>query len=125
MSLSRREREIMEIVYRRGSATAQEVLGELSDPPGNSAVRALLRILVQKGQLQYREEGPRYLYLPSVPRQAAATEALRRMVETFFDGSAARAAQALLSKSASQLSREELEGLRRMIDEARRKGRGS
>ena len=124
-TLSRREREIMEILYRLGSATAREVLHELSDPPSNSAVRTLLRILVEKGQVQYREDGVRYLYLPNVPRQTAGIQALKRMVETFFDGSAARAAQALLGQSAGQLSQEELGALRRLIDDARKKGRAS
>lgn len=122
-SLSRREREIMNIVYRRGSATAKDVLDDLPNPPGYSAVRALLRILVDKQHLQYRQDGPRYIYSPNVSRQKAARSALNQMVDTFFEGSAGRAAQALLGKSAGKLSREDLDELSALINAAREKER--
>ena len=93
--LSRRERQIMEIVYARGSATAAEVLDGMSDPPSYSAVRAMMRILEEKGHLTHRHDGPRYVYSPVVPRTAARQSALKQLVKTFFDGSATQAVAAL------------------------------
>ncbi len=97
--LTRRERQIMDIVYRRGRATAAEVLAELPDPPSYSAVRALLRILEEKGYLRHQQEGPRYVFLPTLARDKARRSALKQMVQTFFDGSAEQAVAALLDMS--------------------------
>lgn len=120
--LSRRERQIMEIVYRLGSATSADVLAALPDPPSYSAVRAMLRILEEKGHLTHRHDGPRYLYTPVVPRATARQSALRHLVRTFFDGSATQAVAALLDMSDSRLTRDEAAQLARLIDKARRQG---
>lgn len=121
-SLSRRERQIMDIVYRRGEATAAQILAGMSDPPSYSAIRALLRILVDKKHLRHREDGPRYVYSPTVPRQKARARALAQVVNTFFDGSALQAASALLGSSQRRLTKAELEELRALIDAARKRG---
>ena len=121
-SLSRRERQIMDVVYRRGEATAAQIMAEMSDPPGYSAIRALLRILVDKEHLQHREDGPRYVYSPVVPRQRARARALERVVDTFFDGSALKAASALLGSSRRTLTQAELDELGALIDAARKRG---
>jgi predicted transcriptional regulator len=121
-SLSRRERQIMDIVYRRGEVTAAQVLAEMSDPPSYSAIRALLRILVDKKHLQHRSDGPRYVYSPLVSRQKARAKALAQVVNTFFDGSALRAASALLGSSQRKLTKAELDELSALIDAARKKG---
>ena len=121
--LSRRERQIMEIVYRLGSATSAEVLEMLPDPPSYSAVRALLRILEEKGHLTHRHDGPRYVYSPVVPRTAARQSALRSLVKTFFDGSATQAVAALLDMSESRISGDEADQLARLIEKAKREGK--
>ena len=121
-SLSRRERQIMDIVYRRGEATAAQILDEMSDPPSYSAIRALLRILVDKEHLQHREDGPRYVYSPVVSRQKARARALAQVVNTFFDGSALKAASALLGSSQRRLTKAELDDLSALIDAARKRG---
>jgi predicted transcriptional regulator len=121
-SLSRRERQIMDIVYRHGEATAAQILAEMPDPPGYSAIRALLRILVDKKHLQHREDGPRYVYSPTIPRQKARARALARVVNTFFDGSALKAASALLGSTQRKLTRAELDELSGLIDAARKRG---
>ena len=121
-ALSRRERQIMDIVYRRGEATAAQILDDLSEPPSYSAIRALLRILVDKNHLQHREDGPRYVYSPTLPRQAARARALAQVVNTFFDGSALKAASALLGSSQRKLTKAELDELRALIDAARKRG---
>ena len=121
-SLSRRERQIMDIVYRLGQATAAQILAELSDPPSYSAIRALLRILVDKKHLQHREDGPRYVYLPTLPQQAARARALARVVDTFFDGSTLKAASALLGSSQRKLTKAELKELNALIEAARKRG---
>lgn len=112
----------MDIVYRRGEATAAQILDDLSDPPSYSAIRALLRILVDKKHLQHREDGPRYVYSPTLPRQAARARALAQVVNTFFDGSALKAASALLGSSQRKLTKTELDELRALIDAARKRG---
>ena len=122
-SLSRRERQIMEIVYRLGQATAAEVHLELPDAPSYSAVRALLRILEDKGHLEHELQGPRYVFRPTVPRTAALQSALRQLVSTFFDGSTTQAVAALLDMSATRMSDEELEELSRRIAQAKQEGR--
>lgn len=121
-SLSRRERQIMDIVYRRGEATAAQIVAEMADPPSYSAVRALLRILVDKKHLKHREAGPRYVYSPTVPRQQARARALAQLVNTFFDGSASRAASALLGSARRRLTKAELDELSELIDAARKRG---
>ena len=123
LDLSRRERQIMDIVYRAGRVTAAEVMEQLTDPPSYSAVRALLRILVDKGHLRHEQDGPRYVYLPTLPREQVRGSALSQVVETFFEGSAAAAMAALLDTSASSLSEEELARLARLIDRAKKEGR--
>ena len=122
-ALSRRERQIMEIVYRRGEASAAEILADLPDPPTYSAVRGLLRVLVEKQHLRHRADGPRYVYTPIVTREKARTKAVTDLLDTFFDGSAAQAAAALLGSSRRKLSDEELDELDTLISEARSKGR--
>jgi BlaI family transcriptional regulator, penicillinase repressor len=122
--LSRRERQIMEIVYRLGEATAAQIHEQIEDPPSYSAIRALLRILVDKRHLQHRADGPRYVYSPTVSRTKARTAALAGVVENFFEGSAVRAAAALLGSShGKKLTRAELDELSTIIDTARRQGR--
>jgi BlaI family transcriptional regulator, penicillinase repressor len=120
--LSRRERQIMEIVYARGEASAAQVLEELPDPPSYSAVRALLAILEQKGQLKHRAEQGRYIYAPTRRRAKAGRSALVRVLETFYEGSLEKAVAALL-QSDSRLSAEELQRLSELIDQARQEGR--
>jgi len=120
--LSRRERQIMDIVYRRGEATAQQILDDMSDPPSYSAIRALLRILVDKNHLQHREDGPRYVYSPILSRQTARARALAQVVNTFFEGSAMKAASALLGSSQRKLTKSELDELSALIDAARKRG---
>jgi predicted transcriptional regulator len=119
--LSRRERQIMDVIYTRGQATAAEVVDALPDPPSYSAVRALLRILEEKGHLRHQQDGPRYVYLPVVPRERARRSALRNLVRTFFDGSVAQAAAALIDQS--KLSNAEFDRLRELIEKARKEGR--
>ena len=121
--LSRRERQIMDVVYELGQATVSEVRSRLPDPPSYSAVRALLRVLEDKGHLRHKQDGPRYVYLANVPRDKASRSALRRMLRTFFDGSTADAVAALLDMNASDLSPDELDRLTRMIDQAKREER--
>ncbi len=121
--LTRRERQIMDIVYRRGRATAAEVLAALPDPPSYSAVRALLRILEEKGNLRHQQEGPRYVFLPTLARDKARRSALKQIVQTFFDGSADQAVAALLDMSQPRLSQADLDRLVRLIGKARKEGR--
>ena len=121
--LSRRERQIMDVIYARGRATVAEVRQGLPDPPTYSAVRALLRILEQKGHLRHEQEGPRYVFLPTVPRHEARQSALRHLLRTFFDGSAEGAVAALLDLEAGELSPEEYDRLAARIERARREGR--
>jgi predicted transcriptional regulator len=119
--LSRRERQILDILYAKGSATAAEVRESMPDPPSYSAVRALLRILEEKGHARHETQGTRYVYLPSVPRESARSSALSRLVATFFDGSAAQAAAALVGSGS--LSEDDLNRLSALIDRARKEGR--
>jgi predicted transcriptional regulator len=120
--LSRRERQILDILYQRGQATAAEVQTALPEPPSYSAVRALLRILEEKGHVRHKQDGPRYVYLPTVPRDNAQRSAMRHLLQTFFDGSAEQAISALLDDSTAKLSHAELDRLARMIDTARKSG---
>ena len=122
-ALSRRERQIMEVIYRRGAATASEVQADLPSPPSYSTVRALLRILEEKGHLRHEADGARYLYKPTVTRGKAGSEALESLVATFFDGSAGMAAAALLDKASRHISDSELDQLEALIVRARKEGR--
>jgi BlaI family transcriptional regulator, penicillinase repressor len=123
--LSRREREIMDVIYGApgGRATAAEVLEQLAEPPSYSAVRALLRVLEEKGHLRHEEDGPRYVFLPTIPRERARESALRQVLQTFFDGSTEQAVAALLDLSSTRLSDAELVRLSRLIADARKEGR--
>jgi predicted transcriptional regulator len=121
--LSRRERQIMDVLYQRGKATALEVQESLPDPPSYSAVRALLRILEDKGHVRHEQDGPRYVFTPKLPRDKARRSAIRHMMETFFEGSAEQAVAALLDVSSSKLSEEELERLARLIENAKNEGK--
>jgi predicted transcriptional regulator len=123
MSLSRRERQIMDVIYRRGQAAAAEVLEDLPDPPSYSAVRAMLRVLEEKGHLRHDQQGPRYVFLPTVPREKARRSALKQLVQTFFEGSTEQTVAALLDLSASKLSDAELDRLSQLINQARKEGR--
>jgi predicted transcriptional regulator len=122
--LSRRERQIMDIVYRLGEATAAQVQEQMADAPSYSTIRALLRVLVDKQHLQHRADGPRYVYSPIVSRDKARAGALAKVVNTFFDGSALQAVQALLgSTHGRKLTRAELDELSGLIAAARKQGR--
>ena len=120
--LSRRERQIMDVIYRRGRATAAEVLEDIPDPPSYSAVRAMLRLLEEKGHVRHEQDGPRYVFLPIVNRDRARRSALTHVVRTFFDGSATEAVAALLNDG-GKLSDAELDRLSAMIEQAREEGR--
>lgn len=122
VDLSRRERQIIDILYARGRATAAEVQELLPDPPSYSAVRAMLRILEDKGHVRHQQDGPRYVYLPTVARDNAKRSALKHLLQTFFDGSAEQAISALLDDSSARLSDAELDRLASLIDQARRPG---
>ena len=117
--LGKRERQIMEIVYRRGRATVADVLGELADPPSYSSVRAMLRYLEDKGQLRHEEEGPRYVYLPTASAREVRGSALSHVVRTFFDGSVSTAVAALIDSQ--PLSRDDYERLSQLLEDARQK----
>jgi predicted transcriptional regulator len=121
--LSRRERQIMDVLHARGHATAAEVLASLADPPSYSAVRALLRILEEKGHLKHSSDGARYVYSPRVSRQTATRAALKRVVSTFFAGSVSQAMAALLESADTKLSEQELEKIDKLIQQARKEGR--
>ncbi len=120
-NLTRRERQIMDIVYELGEATAAEVQGRLPGTPAYSTVRAMLSKLEAKGHLRHRAEGPRYVFAPTVPRDRAREWAVSRLIQTFFDGSTYQAINGLLGQS-SELSKDELEELARAVEKARRKG---
>jgi len=122
-NLSRRERQIMDVLYRDGQATASDVLAALPDPPSYSAVRAMLRILENKGHARHVADGTRYVYLPTLARDRAGRPALAGVLETFFDGSTEKAVAALLDLSRSDLSTEQLDRLSELIDQARMEGR--
>ncbi len=121
-SLSRRERQIMDALYRRRRATAADVMHDLPGDPSYSTVRTQLRVLEEKGHVTHEEEGLRYVYAPAVPRQAARKSALRHLVETFFDGSAENLVAAVLGNEASTLSDAELDRIARLVDAARKEG---
>src|SRR5712691_11978632 len=118
-ALTRRERQIMDILYRRGSATAGEVMEDLSGNPNYSTVRTQLRVLEEKGHVRHEEHGLRYVYSPAVPLHAARKSAMRHLVETFFDGSAENAVAALLGGEGAKLSDEELERIAGMVKKSK------
>ena len=118
-TLSRRERQIMDILYRQGRATAGEVMEALSGSPTYSTVRTQLRVIEEKGHVRHEEHGLRYVYSPAVARRAARKSALRHLVETFFDGSAENAVAALLGGEGAKLSDEELERIAGLVDKSR------
>jgi predicted transcriptional regulator len=120
--LSRRERQIVDALFKLGRASAADVRTELPDAPSYSAVRALLRILEEKGHVRHEQEGPRYVYVPTVARDSAKRSALRHLVQTFFEGSTTQAMSALLDASSSRLSDADLERLAKMLEQARQRG---
>jgi BlaI family penicillinase repressor len=122
-ALSRRERQVMDILYRRGEATVAEVMADLPDPPTYSAVRSILRILMEKAMITHREDGPRYVYLPAVNTDRAADDAMKHVIRTFFDGSAQQAVAAVLRMSDAKLTDEEVAALSEKISKARVSGR--
>ena len=121
VTLTRREREIMDILYRRGRATAAEVLEDLAEPPSYSAVRALLRLLEEHGHAKHVQDGPRYVYMPAVARSDARRSAIAHVVSTFFEGSVAEAVATLVERST--LSKPELNRLAQLIERAKKEGR--
>lgn len=122
-TLTRREREIMDVLFQRGEATAQQVLEGLAEPPSYSAVRALLRLLEERGHITHAQDGPRYVYRPVQGRQEARRSALMHVVKTFFEGSAEQAIANLVETSAKKMSRDEFERLEKLIAQAKKAGR--
>jgi predicted transcriptional regulator len=121
--LTRREREIMDIVYRLGRASAHQVLENLADAPSYSAVRALLRLLEERGHVRHIEDGGRYVFLPAVPRGEARRKALAHVVSTFFGGSVEQAVLTLVESSRSKLTSGELDRLAEIVEQARQDGK--
>ncbi len=121
--LSRREREIMDILYRDGALTASDVVERLPDKPSNSTVRTILRILEEKGHVKHEQQGMRYLYKPTVAREKARRSALNHLVSTFFDGSPEAVVSTLLDERSLKLSDEQLDSLAQLIERARKEGR--
>jgi BlaI family transcriptional regulator, penicillinase repressor len=121
--LSRREREIMDILYQRGKASASQVREAMEEAPGYSAVRAMLRVLEEKGHVRHQEEGLKYVYLPTVARDKAKRSAVKHVLDTFFSGSPEQIVAALLDVSASRLTREELDRMSAMIEKAKKEGK--
>ena len=122
LNMSRRERQLMDIVYARGEAMADQVRADLPDPPSHTGVRTMLRLLELKGHLKHRKQGRRYVYLPTQARQPAGRSALRRVLDTFFDGSIESAMAAHLADDAARLSDEQVERLVKLIQQARKGG---
>ena len=120
--LGSRERQIMDIVYRRGRATAAEVQNDLPDPPTNSAVRGMLRLLEEKGHLRHESDGPRYVYVPTIDPSKMSRSAVRHLVRTFFDNSASSAVAAMLGMYESRLKDSDLDRLEALIEQVRSKG---
>ena len=120
--LTRRERQIMDVLFRRGRATASQVMEELPGDPSYSTVRTQLRVLEAKGHVRHEAEGPRYIYMPAVPRHAARKSALRHLVNTFFDGSTEKVVAALLGGEGTRLSDEELKRVADLVAKARKEG---
>ena len=121
-ALTRRERQIIDILYRRGRATANEVMDDLSGEPSYSTVRTQLRVLEAKGHVRHDEEGLRYVYTPAVPRHTVRKSALKHLVETFFDGSTEKVVGALLGGEGARISEEELERIAELVAKAKKEG---
>jgi BlaI family transcriptional regulator, penicillinase repressor len=121
-TLSRRERQMMDILYQRGRASAADIHQALPDPPSYSAVRAKLRVLEEKGHVRHEEESLHYVYLPTMPRDTARRSALRHMVTTFFEGSVEQTVAALLDLSSANLSQQDLDRISQLIEEAKKEG---
>jgi BlaI family transcriptional regulator, penicillinase repressor len=117
--LTKRERQIMDVLYRLGRATATEIMAEVPGAPGNSTIRTQLRVLERKGHVKHEEIGLRYIYLPTVPRHSARKSALRHVVDTFFDGSSAKAVAALLGGEGARVTDEELDRIAELVRNAR------
>jgi predicted transcriptional regulator len=121
--LTRRERQIMDVLYREGRATAAQVMAALPGAPSSSTVRTQLRVLEEKGHVRHDEQGGRFIYLPAVPRHAARKSALRHLVDTFFDGSAEKVVAAVLGGEGTRVSDEELRRIATLVERARRNSR--
>ena len=121
--LSRRERQILEILYRRGKASAADVRADMDDAPSYSAVRAMLRVLEEKGHVKHQAEGLKYVYLPTVTRERAKRSAVKHLLDTFFNDSPEQIVAALLDVSATRLTRAELDRMAQLIEKARKEGR--
>ena len=121
-TLSRRERQIMDVLYRRGRATAAEVMDDLPGTSSYSTVRTQLRVLEEKGHVRHEVDGPRFVYLAALPRRAARKSALRHLVDTFFDGSAEKVVAALLGGEGARLSEDELRRIAELVSKARKGG---
>jgi len=122
-ALSRREQQVMDILHRRREATVAEIMDDLPDPPTYSAVRSVLRILGERGLVRYKEDGPRYIYSPSIATEAAREDVLAHVVRTYFGGSPEQAVTALLRMSDADIGPQDLDRLRKTIDRARQRGR--
>ena len=123
IALSRRERQIMDILYQSGRATVAEIHQALPSPPSYSATRAMLRIMEEKGHVRHEEDGPRYVFTPRVSRDSARKSALRHLMQTFFEGSAAKLVSTLVGEDAGRMSAEELSLLANLIEKARKEGK--
>jgi len=121
--LSRRERQIMEVLYQRGKASAAEVRESMEDAPSYSAVRAQLRILEEKGHVRHQEEGLKYVFVPTMAREKAKRSAVKHLLDTFFNGSPEQTMAALLDVASTRLTREELDRMSEMIEKAKREGK--
>jgi predicted transcriptional regulator len=121
--LTKRERQIMDVLYRLGRATAAEIMAAMPGAPRNSTIRTQLRVLERKGHVRHEEVGLRYIYMPTVPRHSARKSALRHVVDTFFDGSTAKAVAALLGGEAARVTDEELDRIAELVDNARSESR--
>ncbi|HTS67220.1 MAG TPA: BlaI/MecI/CopY family transcriptional regulator [Candidatus Acidoferrales bacterium] len=121
--LSRRERQIMDLLYRQGKASAAEVRELMPDPPSYSAVRAMLRVLEDKGHVRHQAEGLKYVYLPTVAREKAKRTAVKHVMETFFNGSPEQIVAALLDVASTRLTREELDRMSQLIEDAKQEGK--
>ena len=121
--LSRRERQIMDILYRNGKASANDVRDAMDDAPSYSAVRAMLRVLEEKGHVRHQAEGLKYVYVPTVARDKAKRSAVKHVLETFFNGSPEQAVAALLDVASTRLTREELDRMAQLIEQAKKEGR--
>jgi predicted transcriptional regulator len=121
--LSRRERQILDVLFTRGRASASEILDAIDDPPSNSSMRTLLRVLEDKGHVKHEEVGRVYIYMPTVPLETARRSAVNHLIETFFDGSIESVVATMLKVKRNKLSADEAERIARMIESAARQGR--